>query len=252
MIGWTVLGFFLLVALLLAARVLVNADPKALAKGLRYGAAGFFGLIAAFFAVTGRLAVAGPFAVLATLCLGAGGRTPFSGFPGFSGRKSSPGQQSEITTRYLHMVLDHDSGEMTGIVLEGPQKGVDLTTLNFIQLVEIYELLETEDGEGATLLAAYMERMHAAKWADSHAGGASGSGANAGGSAAGPDNAMTPDEARKILGLSTRATAAEIKAAHKKLMKKMHPDQGGSTYLASKINRAKEILLEIMNRGASG
>ena len=54
---------------------------------------------------------------------------------------------------------------------------------------------------------------------------------------------MSKDEALNILGLNANATSEEIKSAHKKLISQLHPDKGGTDYLASKINRARETLL---------
>jgi len=58
------------------------------------------------------------------------------------------------------------------------------------------------------------------------------------------DSSMTREEALDILGLSGNPTVTEIKESHHKLMRKIHPDQGGSDYLAMKLNQAKDKLLE--------
>jgi hypothetical protein len=54
---------------------------------------------------------------------------------------------------------------------------------------------------------------------------------------------MTAEEAREVLGLEAGASPKEIKQAHRRLMAKIHPDQGGTNYLAVKLNQAKEALL---------
>jgi curved DNA-binding protein CbpA len=55
---------------------------------------------------------------------------------------------------------------------------------------------------------------------------------------------MNRDEALAVLGLKNGATADTIRAAHRRLMKELHPDRGGSDYLAAKVNQAKDVLLQ--------
>ena len=64
-----------------------------------------------------------------------------------------------------------------------------------------------------------------------------------GGAAGNKGNIMTRAEALAILGLSASATREEIIAAHRRLIQKLHPDRGGSDYLASQLNKARDTLI---------
>jgi len=55
---------------------------------------------------------------------------------------------------------------------------------------------------------------------------------------------MPIEEARQILGVKAKDTEEEILKAYRRLIQKVHPDKGGSAYLASKVNRAKDVLLK--------
>lgn len=147
------------------------------------------------------------------------------------------GQSSDIETRYLRMTLDHDTGELKGTVLDGAFKGRLLEELEREQMLSLLQECRVHDEQSAQLLESYLDRIYGADWRA--AGG--GSGAESGGPAA--SGTMTREEAYSILGLQPGATAEQVKEAHRNLMVKFHPDQGGSTYLAAKINQAKDLLL---------
>lgn len=64
------------------------------------------------------------------------------------------------------------------------------------------------------------------------------------GRASGKTAAMTEAEALEVLGLKIGASQADIVQAHRKLISRVHPDRGGSDYLAARINLAKRVLLK--------
>ena len=154
-------------------------------------------------------------------------------------RGPSPGQKSAIETRFLRMSLNHDTGAMDGSVIEGVFEGRELDELSMVEQMSLLAMCRAEDESSARLLEAYLDRVHGASWRDQDAGGER---AAAGGGAA--PGAMGHEEAYKVLGLRTGASEEDIKGAHRKLMTKIHPDHGGSTYLAAKINQAKDVLLK--------
>ena len=155
------------------------------------------------------------------------------------GAAANAPQSSEITSRYIHMVLFHDTGMMDGTVLEGSFKDAKLSQLELSQLAELLRECQ-QDSDSGNLLTAYLDREHEG-WRANHAG-ADNPPSN--------DSDMTEAQALDILGLSDDATPDDIVSAHRRMMQKMHPDRGGSTYLAAKINGAKELLITIRGKSS--
>ncbi len=150
----------------------------------------------------------------------------------------TPGQHSNVESAFLRMSLNHDTGEIYGEVLEGRFRGRQLAEMTLDELLELYEECRNEDEESAVLLQAYLERAHGDDWREQVEAG------RAGASQPPSDSSqMTRKEAFEILGLTPQATGDDIIKAHRRLMQKLHPDRGGSTYLAAKINQAKGVLL---------
>ena len=151
-------------------------------------------------------------------------------------RPASSAQSSCIKTRFLNMSLDHDTGVMTGVVNEGRFKGRELTDLDLSQLIELLgECRSAADTDSVAVLEAYLDRHHG-DWRNCTT-------EDQNQHRTVENSAMSREEAYQILGLTSAAGEADIKEAHRRLMQKLHPDRGGSTYLAAKINKAKDILL---------
>lgn len=147
----------------------------------------------------------------------------------------SSGRQSVVETRYLRMTLDHDSGEMAGRVLAGRFAGSALDALSQRQLVEMLNDFAAEDDDSAALLRAYLDRTFGTDWEQAkHAHRA----------ADGLSGEMSRSDAFAILGLEEGASREQIIAAHGRLIQRLHPDRGGSTFLATKINQARDLLLD--------
>jgi hypothetical protein len=147
------------------------------------------------------------------------------------------GRGRSLRTRWLVMAVGEDGRVAGGRVRGGPLAGAPLDALDPPSLVRLRDLCRAEDPAGVPLLEAYLDRR-APGWrvdaeADRHPGP---------GGAAKP-GAMTQEEAYEILGLERGAPTEQIRSAHRTLMKRAHPDQGGSAEGAARLNAARDRLL---------
>lgn len=159
----------------------------------------------------------------------------------FKGRSSSAkspkrDQVSTIRTEFFEMELRHDDGGMDGSVLVGKFATRRLSTLQLAELLELYQECG-QDADSAQVLEAYIDRVFP-DWKEQAQGG------YAGGGDTPDDSIMTEALALEILGLDAGADKNEVTKAHRSLMQKLHPDRGGSDYLAQKINAAKDFLMK--------
>lgn len=151
------------------------------------------------------------------------------GTPGFSSAGSA--QRTEVRTAFLQAWVDHGSGEVGGSVLAGRFAGRSLDALAETELVDLHGECAS-DPDSLKVLEAYLDRRLPPGWRQSNRG-----------PRATPRGDMTREEALAVLGLQAGATAEEIRAAHRRLIQRVHPDVGGSADLAARINRAKDVLL---------
>ena len=134
------------------------------------------------------------------------------------------------------MELDHDTGGLEGLVLAGRHEGKMLGAMALAELRQLYSEL-AGDSESRQLLETYLDGRFPVWREDAKADDGDRQGVAPG------SGAMTKEEAYKVLGLEAGATAADVRKAHRRLMQRLHPDLGGTSFLAARINEAKDVLL---------
>ncbi len=232
-------GLLVVVLTYYALKAFTSASPSVLARVVKsFGGFGALGL-GALMLLRGLV---GPGLFLAGFGAWLLGLGKFSLSDFGSARRGAPGV-SRVRSAMIEMELDRVTGAIRGVVLAGPEEGKQLDSLTRSQLIELHRLCLVDDPEGARLLEAYFDRRFAgwrgAGQGDSHARrGGSGPGAQVR-----RPGSISEDEAYEILGLKKGAPASEIARAHRDLMKKLHPDHGGTTDLAARVNEAKDVLM---------
>jgi hypothetical protein len=227
-----IFGLVILALALWALNAFTKVKPQTAAVVLKTGGGLGALAVAGVLGMRGRLDIAIP---LGLTGLGLLGWLPWS-IPGMAARmRKSSGQISRVRSAFLEMELDHDSGAMRGRILAGRHEGAALDALD---LATLTGCLADIDEESRALLMAYLDRREP-RWRE-HVQDDAATGPSRAGWSGGK---MTEEEAYQVLGVQPGASAEEIGRAHRMLMKKLHPDQGGSTYLASRVNEAKDVLL---------
>lgn len=223
------IGFLLLALLLCGAAVLfMRADPKALAGSLRLAGPLLLVMAGIAIAFAGRAAVGGLF-VLVALAWHALLRER---------KRPRPvdGRHSMVRTAALEMELDHDTGSLEGLVLAGSAEGRMLGSMDLAELTRLYREVAA-DMESRQLLETYLDCRFPVWRADAEAHGGKRLGIAPGA------GAMTKEEAYKVLGLETGAAPADVLKAHRRLMQRLHPDVDRASFLAARIDEAKDVLL---------
>ncbi|MBI1209038.1 MAG: DnaJ domain-containing protein [Azospirillum sp.] len=150
---------------------------------------------------------------------------------------------SRIETRFLRMTLDHRTGAVESEIMRGRLRGRSLDKLVLTELLGLLAECRSGDPQSTSVLETYLDRVHEGEWRVLDAAAAAKAGANSESEARAGNGLMNAEEAYGILGLQPGASAEAIKEAHRRLMVAVHPDRGGSTYLAAKINQARDALL---------
>ena len=218
-----------LLLILLALRGFTRANVSVMARQIRIvaGVASLAG--AAALMLRGLASMAIPLGMFGFWMLWGGGSAPLGG------RKTkSPGQTSRIATDFLEMELDHDTGALRGRVLKGVFAGREIGSLSPEDLARLWQDCRFSDAQSAYVLEAYLDSTHPS-WREDMA--------RAGSEPGSAPGIMTREEAYEVLGLRPGASDDDVRRAHRELMLKLHPDRGGSGYLAAKINLAKDVLL---------
>ena len=150
-----------------------------------------------------------------------------------SGGFSSPGtgRRTEVNTAFLKAWIDHGTGDVGGTVLAGRFAGRTLDRLSDSELLDLHEECRS-DADSLRVMEAYLDRRLNVDWRTARQP-----------PPRGPRSDMTREEALAVLGLAEGATEEEIKAAHRRLIRRTHPDAGGTADLAARINRAKDVLV---------
>ena len=150
--------------------------------------------------------------------------------------RPSPARHSQVSSAHLKMTLDHDTGDMDGVILSGVCEGRMLSELDLPELVALRASFR-DDAESVKLLETYLDHAHA-DWR-----GSASEDPDAGWNGAAKSGGITRDEAYRILGLEPGTGEKEIREAYHRLIKRVHPDRGGTAALAAQINEAKDRLL---------
>jgi hypothetical protein len=227
-------GLVAVITLYLLLQTLRTANPALLARVARKAGGIACLAIAAFTGVRGELAVAIPIGLFGAGLLGwSPGGLDRLGLGGLFGRSDASGP-ARRRSRLIELQQDSVTGRLVGRFIGGPHAG---RSLDDFELPELTAVILVLDRESAALLEHYLDRRFPA-WRQDAQRDAAGRQRRAASS-----SKMTDEEAYQILGLHPGAGRDEIGRAHRALMKKLHPDQGGSTYLAARVNEAKDTLL---------
>ncbi|HXW69923.1 MAG TPA: DnaJ domain-containing protein [Methylocella sp.] len=236
MIIYLLAGLFAVLLISRGLRAFAEADPAALALTIRRIGGGAIVLAALLMLLRGQVGMA----------MGLGGLGAWiAGLRSSSllriwkqAKRVKRRNTSCVRSAMIEMELDLDTGRMRGAVLAGPDEGRSLDLMTRPQCEALYDLCRQDDPEGARLLEAYLDRRFAG-WRSA----AQGHRNAGGGTARRRRSAMTEDEAYEVLGLQKGASEEEVVRSHRSLMKKLHPDHGGSTDLAARVNEAKDVLM---------
>ncbi|UZE96693.1 DnaJ domain-containing protein [Alkalimarinus alittae] len=245
------IGFLAALLVFTLIRYGINSSPKQRRKLVYIVAVGLAGAVLLLLLITGRIhfvaaivAAIIPFAkkipallkyipIVRYLKQWVGGSTPVG-----------PDGVTVVETSLLTMSLTHTSGKMDGEILQGELKGQRLSQLNPAQLYQLYQLASEQYADSVPVFDAFLQRHIGQAWRKK---------AEQCGYQFDELNAptfhsdMDESQALQILGLTEGATKKEILDAHRKLMQKLHPDRGGSNFLAAQVNTAKDVLLNNMN-----
>lgn len=233
--------FIFLVAVLgglMLLRKLAYTPPAAVAKLVKQVGGGLSLAAAVFLLMRGRWEIAMGVGGVGLWLLGLAQPPEWAKNVRWPGSGTGAPNISKVRSATIAMELDHDTGAIEGTVLAGEFTGKRLAELTRDQAEALFRACMLDDLEGARLLEAYFDRRFAG-WRDA----AQANGDGTGGRPRSGSAAMSEDEAYEVLGLHKGASAEDIARAHRNLMKKLHPDLGGTTSLAARINEAKDILI---------
>jgi hypothetical protein len=148
----------------------------------------------------------------------------------------SPRQTSKVRSRHLEMTLDHETGAIDGQILTGDRQGQVLSDLTLHELLKYYAEIQMEE-ESVKLLQTFLDSVHLG-WRDQADESSTRSEETS------PlSRQMSRDEAYKLLGLEAGCDEEDIRKAYHRLIKRVHPDSGGSAALTAQVTEARDLLL---------